>query len=224
MPRIGTNVWRGLHNPQYIRRSHLKDYTATQLGETYWEGGATNCPLQNTTRLRPFIFVVCETHEIWGEPHQVWSTYKNTALPDPRLATSWKACLYTNDKERLSLSRLFCKNVEWFFRMVADTFTQLIWKPVEIIFWVYIPLIINNIVINIISRKSVGEFSPICMSEQYGLCGGYGGFCKYKFMVIINVGKCNNYFVTDPAKSIHTGLYILKFILCKFSAVGKWYK
>ena len=44
----------------------------------------------NPAPLRPSIFFVCETHEIWGEPHHVWSTLKNTALPDPRLATSWR--------------------------------------------------------------------------------------------------------------------------------------
>ena len=54
--------------------------------------------------------------------------------------------------------------------MVVATFTQMVWKLIEIIFvWVYIPLIINDIAINIIYLKWVEDFSPICTSESYDL-------------------------------------------------------
>ena len=54
--------------------------------------------------------------------------------------------------------------------MVVSTFIQMMWKLVYKIFvWVSIPLIFNVIVINIIYLKWVDEFSPICISESYGL-------------------------------------------------------
>ena len=106
--------------------------------------------------------------------------------------------------------------------MVVATFTQMMWKLIEIIFvWVYIPLIINDNAINIIYLKRVEDFFPFLHVQIIWFTGGFHELTqsKYKFIVIINVVKCENTFITEPEKPISTSLCILKFILCEFSAI-----